>query len=97
MMAAAVPGLALRSVIVYGAELALPRMHVIYTVPVYVKPIGWGGQIWPVLNVKVRERDGSDCREGIDLLRRVLARRAPDGDPERLLIEIGRASCRERV
>ena len=60
-------------------------MHVIYTVPVYVKPIGWGGQIWPVLNVKVRERDGSDCREGIDLLRRVLARRAPDGDPERLL------------
>lgn len=70
---------------VYSSELALPRMHVIYTVPVYVKPIGWGGQIWPVLNVKVRERDGSDCREGIDLLRRVLARRAPDGDPERLL------------
>ena len=70
---------------VYSSELALPRMHVIYTVPVYVKPIGWGGQIWPVLNVKVRERDGSDCREGIDLLRRVLARRAPGGDPERLL------------
>ena len=70
---------------VYSSELALPRMHVIYTVPVYVKPIGWGGQIWPVLNVKVRERDGSDCREGIDLLRRVLARRAPDGAPERLL------------
>lgn len=70
---------------VYSSELALPRMHVIYTVPVYVKPIGWGRQIWPVLNVKVRERDGSDCREGIDLLRRVLARRAPDGDPERLL------------
>ena len=70
---------------VYSSELALPRMHVIYTVPVYAKPIGWGGQIWPVLNVKVRERDGSDCREGIDLLRQVLARRAPDGDPERLL------------
>ena len=70
---------------VYSYELALPRMHVIYTVPVYVKPIGWGGQIWPVLNVKVRERDGSDCREGIDLLRQVLARRAPGGDPERLL------------
>ena len=51
----------------------------------YVKLVGWDGQIWPVLNVKVRERDGSDCREGIDLLRRVLARRAPDGDPERLL------------
>lgn len=70
---------------IYGAELALPRMHVIYTVPAYAKPAGWDGQIWPVLNVKVRERDGSDCREGIDLLRRVLARRAPDGDPERLL------------
>ena len=69
---------------VYSSELALPRMHVIYTVPVYAK-IGWGGQIWPVLNVKVRERDGSDCREGIDLLRQVLARRAPGGDPERLL------------
>ena len=70
---------------VYSSELALPRMHVIYTVPVYVKPIGWGGQIWPVLNVKVSERDGSDCREGIDLLRQVLARRAPGGDLERLL------------
>ena len=70
---------------VYSSELALPRMHVIYTVPAYAKPAGWDGQIWPVLNVKVRERDGSDCREGIDLLRRVLARRAPDGDPERLL------------
>ena len=70
---------------VYSSELTLPRMHVIYTVPVYAKPAGWDGQIWPVLNVKVRERDGSDCREGIDLLRRVLARRAPDGDPERLL------------
>ena len=69
----------------YASEPALPDMHVIYTVPVYVKPIGWGGQIRPVLNVKVRERDGSDCREGIDLLRRVLAKRAPDGDPERFL------------
>jgi len=70
---------------VYSSELALPRMHVIYTVPVYAKPIGWDGQIWPVLNVKVSERDGSDCREGIDLLRQVLARRAPGGDLERLL------------
>ena len=70
---------------VYSSELALPRMHVIYTVSVYAKPFGWDGQIWPVLNVKVRERDGSDCREGIDLLRQVLVKRAPDGDPERLL------------
>ena len=70
---------------VYSSELTLPRMHAIYTVPVYAKPIVWDGQIWPVLNVKVRERDGSDCREGIDLLRQVLARRAPGGDPERLL------------
>jgi len=69
----------------YASELALPGMHVVYTVPVYVKPAGWDGDIWPVLNVKVRERSGEDCREGIDLLRQVLAKRAPDGDVERLL------------
>ena len=69
----------------YSSELALPDMHVVYTVPVYAKPAGWEGQIWPVLNVKVQERDGSECREGISLLRQVLARRAPGGDLERLL------------
>ncbi len=45
---------------------------VVYTVPVYVKPTGWGGEVWPVLNVKVRERSGEDCQEGNDLLRQVL-------------------------
>ena len=69
----------------YSSELALPSMHVVYTVPVYAKPAGWEGQTWPVLNVKVQERDGSECREGISLLRQVLARRAPGGDLERLL------------
>lgn len=69
----------------YASELALPGMHVVYTVPVYVKPAGWDGDIWPVLNVKVRERSGEDCQEGIDLLRQVLAQRAPNGDVERLL------------
>ena len=69
----------------YASELALPGMHVVYTVPVYVKPTGWGGEVWPVLNVKVRERSGEDCQEGIDLLRQVLAKRAPNGDVERLL------------
>ena len=69
----------------YASELALPGMHVVYTVPVYVKPTGWGGEVWPVLNVKVRERTGEDCQEGIDLLRQVLAQRAPNGDVERLL------------
>ena len=69
----------------YAAELALPRMHVVYTVPIYVKPIGWDSQVWPVLNVKVREHGGQDCEEGIALLREVLTRRAPDGDLERLL------------
>lgn len=70
---------------VCASEPTLPRMHVVYTVPVYAKPAGWDGQTWPVLNVKARERDGSDCREGIDLLRKVLIRRAPGGDLERLL------------
>ncbi len=69
----------------YSSELALPGMHVIYTVPIYAKPTGWEGQIWPVLNVKVQERSGGDCREGMDLLRQVLVRRAPDGDLKRLL------------
>lgn len=69
----------------YASELALPGMHVVYTVPVYVKPAGWDGKVWPVLNVKLRERSGEDCQEGIDLLRQVLAKRAPDGDVERLL------------
>lgn len=70
---------------VYADELALPGMHVVYTVPIYANPPAWRGQIWPVLNVKVREKDGSDCTEGIELLRKVLARRAPEEDPERLL------------
>lgn len=69
----------------YASEPALPDMHVIYTVPVYAEPAGWEGQIWPVLSVKVQERDGGDCRAGIDLLRQVPASRAPGGDPERLL------------
>ena len=69
----------------YASELALPGMHVVYTVPTYVSPMGWGNLFWPVLNVKVRERSGEDCREGIDLLRQVLTQRAPDGDVERLL------------
>lgn len=53
--------------------------------PIYVKPVGWSGQIWPVLNVKVRQKDGEECREGIALLRDVLARRAPGEDLDRLL------------
>ncbi|PIF01723.1 MAG: hypothetical protein CR979_02080, partial [Propionibacterium sp.] len=69
----------------YAAELKLPGMHVVYTVPIYAKPAGWPGQIWPVLNVKVREKDGSACKEGIGLLRQVLAKRAPDEDLDRLL------------
>ncbi|CAM2862859.1 hypothetical protein ACSL103130_05175 [Actinomyces slackii] len=70
---------------VHASELSLPGMHVVYTVPIYAKPVGWDSPIWPVLNVKVRERNGSDCREGIDLLREVLVKRAPGGDLERLL------------
>ncbi|WP_103063176.1 hypothetical protein [Actinomyces qiguomingii] len=70
---------------VYADELALPGMHVVYTVPIHANPPGWRGQRWPVLNVKVRERDGSDCAEGIELLREVLSRRAPERNLERLL------------
>lgn len=48
----------------YASEPALPSMHVVYTAPVYAEPAGWEGRIWPVLSVKVQERDGGDCRRG---------------------------------
>lgn len=70
---------------VYAEELAIPGMHVIYTVPIYAQPMGWPGQLWPVLNVKVKEKDGTECQAGIELLREVLVKRAPGGDIGRLL------------
>ena len=61
------------------------EMHAFFNDLANSLPGNRDGDIWPVLNVKVRERSGEDCREGIDLLRQVLAKRAPDGDVERLL------------
>lgn len=67
-----------------GAEdLQIPGMNVIYTVPVYVQPAL--GLRRDVLNIKVREKDGSPCQAGLDALRAVLEKRAPHGDMQRLL------------
>jgi hypothetical protein len=64
-------------------ELCIPRIHVIYTVPVYVQsPLGVRRD---VLNVKVAEQDGTPYAPGLSVLRDVLAARAPGGDLERLL------------
>ncbi|HTZ43671.1 MAG TPA: hypothetical protein VMB79_07390 [Jatrophihabitans sp.] len=67
-----------------GAEdLKLPRLNVIYTVPVYVQPAL--GLRRDILNIKVADKDGSPFEPGMGALRAVLAKRAPDGDVHRLL------------
>jgi hypothetical protein len=71
-----------------GAEdLELPGMHVIYTVPVYVAT-GLGIRR-DVLNIKVADQQGKPFGPGLDALRRVLAKRAPGGDLDRLLSAAG--------
>jgi hypothetical protein len=63
-------------------DLRLPGMHVIYTVPVYVKsPIATRND---VLNIKVTTPDDQPHQAGLAALRAVLTRRAPGGDLERL-------------
>jgi hypothetical protein len=64
-------------------DLTLPNMNVIYTVPVYVQPAL--GLRRDVLNMKVAEKDGERCTPGMRALERVLKRRAPGGNLERLL------------
>ena len=58
-------------------ELKLPGFHVVYSVPTYVK---CDFVRLPMLNVKVMQEDGTDYSPGIDQLRKVLDKRAPDDD-----------------
>jgi len=68
-------------------ELQLPSMHVIYTLPVYVKTeLGIKHE---VLNIKVSEPDGQPYEPGLAALRDVLTKRAPDGDLDRLVSNVG--------
>jgi hypothetical protein len=63
-------------------ELCLPGLHVVYTVPIYVKsPLGVRHDI---LNLKVADKDGSPFAPGIEAMTEVLTKRAPEGDLDRL-------------
>lgn len=64
-------------------DLCLPNVHVVYTVPVYVQAPNLEVR-QDVLNVRVADKDGNPDPVGLDAMRQVLARRAPDGDLERL-------------
>ncbi|MDR3202591.1 MAG: hypothetical protein LBT54_05605 [Bifidobacteriaceae bacterium] len=67
-----------------GEELTLPGLHVVYGVPTYVKA-SWAAPA-ALLNVKVVEADRETVfGPGIEQLRRILAKRAPDGDAATLL------------
>ena len=65
--------------------MRLPDVHVIYTVPPYLKMLQTGAaDVRMQTTLKVTERNGEKA-PGHDLLKRIIARRAPDGDWERLL------------
>lgn len=66
-------------------DLCIPNLHVIYTVPIYLE-VGLGTNRH-VVNVKLRERDGSPFDPGMAALRDVLARRAPGQDLSRVFEE----------
>ena len=71
----------------HADKLALPYLHVVYTVPPWLKIKEPGvsrlyNGAWWIPCVKVRDRDGNPCAEGLDTLREVIKRR---GDWRRLL------------
>lgn len=66
-----------------AADLQIPNLHVIYTVPVYLE-VG-PGTVRHVVNVKLRERDGTPYEPGRAALREVMSVRAPGQDLTRLL------------
>ncbi len=70
----------------HSALLTLPAMHVIYTVPPYLKFMtAEGTDVRMLTTIKIINRDGSDFKPGIDALVEMVKRRAPNGDFERLL------------
>ncbi len=79
-----------------GAQLSGLNCHVVYTIPLSlifsnqyeVLKTRLGGGVAPKIlpMVPVRQRDGSDCQEGLALLRQVVLIRAfPDAQPEHRL------------
>jgi hypothetical protein len=70
----------------HSALLALPGMHVLYTVPPYLKFLTSGSaDVRMLTTIKIAERDGTPFEPGIDALIEMVRRRAPGGDFERLL------------
>ncbi|MFN8099672.1 MAG: hypothetical protein U0Q21_15445 [Dermatophilaceae bacterium] len=69
-------------------DLALPNIHVIYTIPNYLAVPAFGTR-QDVVNVKLSTRQGDRFEPGFVALRRVLERRAPQGDLARFLDEEG--------
>lgn len=69
-------------------DLALPNIHVIYTIPNYLAVPAFGTR-QDVVNVKLSTRQGDRFEPGFVALRRVLERRAPQGDLARFLNEEG--------
>jgi len=70
----------------HSALLTLPDMHVIYTVPPYLKFMTAGNaDVRMLTTVKVAHRDGGPFDPGKDALIELVRRRAPDGDYERLV------------
>lgn len=67
-------------------DLQIPGLHIIYTVPIYLE-VGLG-TVRHVVNVKLRERDGTPYEPGIQALRDVLEARAPGRDIDRLTDDV---------
>lgn len=68
-----------------AANLALPGLHVVYTVPPFLIPRApniarnLGGNpicIWP--NIHVRDKEGADDPEGMKIMQEIITRRYPD-------------------
>lgn len=66
-------------------DLCLPRIHAIYTVPIYVQPAL--GIRRDLLNIKVHDPSGEPFEPGLAALIDILRHRIPAGDVSRLLGE----------
>lgn len=68
-----------------AADLQIPNLHIIYTIPIYLE-VG-SGSLRHVVNVKLHDRAGAVYEPGYAALHDVIARRAPGADPSRLMSE----------
>ncbi|MDR0284777.1 MAG: hypothetical protein LBI33_07795 [Propionibacteriaceae bacterium] len=66
----------------YGDELTLPGLQTIYCAPSYVH-CQWATAM-PILNIKVVTEVGNDYEPGLKQLQRIIAKRAPAHDAQRL-------------